>query len=111
MNVCITVTSDGHVGGGWGRAERVAVASVANGTIASWEEFDVGWGRLHDSEAEGMHHARIVRFLQEHRIQAVIAGHMGPGMQQTLAKMGITVRIGVSGGAREAALDALATLN
>lgn len=111
MNICITVTPDGQVGGGWGRAERVAVAKVANGKIESWDEIDVGWGRLHDAEAEGMHHARIVTFLREHEIQTVIAGHMGPGMQQTLAKMGIAVRIGATGDARAAVLAAVPKLN
>ncbi len=101
MNICITVTPDGHVGGGWGRAERVAVAKVTEGRIDTWEEFAVGWGRMHAEESEGLHHARIVKFLQEHQIQTVIAGHMGPGMQQTLAKMGITVKTEVAGLARE----------
>ncbi len=104
MNICITVTPDGHVGGGWGRAERVAVAKVTDGRVDSWEEFDVGWGRMHNEESEGLHHARIVKFLQEHKIETVISGHMGPGMQQTLSKMGITVRLGAAGRAREVVL-------
>ncbi len=111
MNVCITVTDDGQVGGGWGRADRVAVAKVTDGRIESWEEFDVGWGRLHDAGPEGMHHARIAKFLQEHQIETVIAGHMGPPMQETLKKMGIAVRIGATGGARDAVLAAVPKLN
>jgi predicted Fe-Mo cluster-binding NifX family protein len=102
MVVCIPVTVDGQVAGGWGRANRVAVAEVVRGTIAGWQEFEVGWDSLHDQDGEGSHHARIARFLAEHRVEAVVAGHMGPPMQQMLDKMGLTVRLGASGDARRA---------
>jgi predicted Fe-Mo cluster-binding NifX family protein len=102
MVVCIPVTVEGQVGGGWGRADRVAVADVRDGSIASWEEFEVGWGRLHDEEAEGSHHARIARFLTDHGVNQVVAGHMGPPMAQMLGRMGLTVRLGATGNARRA---------
>lgn len=107
MIVCIPVTQDGLVDPGWGRADRVAVAEVAADTIDTWEEFDVGWGRLHDSGPEGGHHARIASFLKEHAVEAVIAGHMGPPMEHMLGKMGIKVHLGAAGRAREAMLGAL----
>ncbi len=103
MIVCIPVTPDGQVDHGWGRASRVAVAHVSNGAIERWEEFDVGWDRLHDEGTEGGHHARIARFLTDHGVEQVAAGHMGPPMQKMLGKMGITVRLGVAGDARRAA--------
>ncbi len=103
MIVCIPVTPDGQVGDSWGRAPRVAVADVSNGGIAAWEEFDVAWDRLHDEGTEGGHHARVARFLADHGVQAVAAGHMGPPMQHTLARMGIAVKLGASGDARRAA--------
>jgi len=102
MIVCIPVASDGRVDPRWGRAQRVAVARVNGGAIESWQEFDVGWGTLHDAGPEGQHHARIARFLQEHGVQSVVADHMGPGMTEMLAKMGIAVRLGAAGAAREA---------
>jgi predicted Fe-Mo cluster-binding NifX family protein len=102
MVVCIPVTADGQVAGGWGRANRVAVAEVAGGTIASWQEFEVGWDGLHDQGTEGSHHARIARFLTDHGVNAVVAEHMGPPMQQMLGQMGLTVRLGASGDARQA---------
>jgi predicted Fe-Mo cluster-binding NifX family protein len=102
MIVCIPVAGDGSVDPRWGRAQRVAVAKVNGGAIESWEEFDVGWGTLHDAGPEGQHHARIARFLQEHGVQTVVAGHMGPGMTDMLAKMNIAVRLGAAGLAREA---------
>ncbi len=104
MIVCIAVTTEGFVDPRWGRAERVAVARVGGNAIDSWYEFDVGWASLHDSGTEGGHHARIARFLREHQVDAVVANHMGPDMEHMLGKMGIEVRLGAAGRAREAVL-------
>jgi predicted Fe-Mo cluster-binding NifX family protein len=103
LTVCVPVTGDGLLGPSWGRADRVAVATVSRDGIDDWAEFDVGWGELHDAGSEGSHHARIARFLLEHRVEAVAAQHMGAGMTHMLAKMGLTVRLGENGSAREAA--------
>lgn len=102
MIVCVPVTLDGRVGPAWGKASRVAVALVEAGGIAEWEEFDVGWDRLHDEGTEGGHHARVARFLMDHRVGMVVAGHMGPPMQQMLGRMGIGIRLGSGGDARRA---------
>jgi predicted Fe-Mo cluster-binding NifX family protein len=102
MIVCVPVDPDGSVDPRWGRAQRVAIATVVGGTIKSWQEFDVGWGTLHDAGPEGQHHARVARFLEEHGVQRVVAGHMGDGMRQMLAKMNIAVRVGATGPARQA---------
>jgi predicted Fe-Mo cluster-binding NifX family protein len=107
MIVCIPVTQEGFVDPGWGRADRIAVADVTAKTIDAWHEFDVGWRRLHDSGPEGGHHARIANFLKEHRVEAVVADHMGPPMEHMLGKMGIKVHLGAAGRAREALLEAL----
>lgn len=101
MIVCVNIAPDGQVGQGWGRANRVAVAEIQGGRVVRWEEIEVGWDRLHDEDAEGSHHARIARFLTEHGVREVVSGHMGPGMQQMLARMGLKVRLGVTGAARQ----------
>lgn len=105
MIVMTTLGPDGLVGGGLGRASRVAVASVADGGIGSWEEFDVGWDVLHDEGTEGAHHARIVRFLREHGVDVVLARGIGPGMQRTLGSMGVRAVAGVQGDARQAVTE------
>ena len=102
MIVCVPVGPDGSVDPRWGRAERVAIATVEGGDIASWREFDVGWGTLHDAGPEGQHHGRIAGFLVEQGVQTVVAGHMGDGMRQMLGKMDIAVRLGATGPARVA---------
>jgi len=106
MIVCVALSADGSVGGGWGRADRVAVARIDGEGLASWQEFDVGWRVAHDRGAEGEHHARIARFLIEHGVELVVTGHMGPGMERMLASMKIAARTGASGPARAAVLAA-----
>lgn len=107
MVICVTLGPHGSVSGGLGRAARVALAVVENGSLTSWEEIDVGWDELHDSEAEGAHHARLVRFLREREVATVIAGGMGEGMRRVLANMGIRLVL-AGGGARDAVLAAAA---
>lgn len=103
MVVCVPVMSDGQVDPRWGRAARVAIVEVSDGALAGWREFDVGWDDLHDVGTEGAHHARIARFLREHGVQVVVADHIGPGMVTMLDRMGLTVRLGAGGDARQAA--------
>ncbi len=111
MILCIPVTAEGEIDPRWGRADRVAIAAVSGPEIEKWQELDVGWDHLHDSGAEGEHHARIARFLREHGVEAVVAGHMGPPMVNMLSKMGIAVHLGASGSAREAVASAAAQTN
>ena len=105
MHVCIPVTSDGQVDPRWGRAARVAVCHVQDGSLVSWEEFAVAWDRLHDEGTEGGHHARVAHFLRDNRVDTVAAGHMGDPMVQMLERLGIAVRLGIGGDAREAAIQ------
>jgi predicted Fe-Mo cluster-binding NifX family protein len=105
--VCVPVTVDGLIDPRWGRAERVAVVDVTERGLDAWQEFEVGWNRLHDSGTEGSHHARIARFLLDNRVEAVVAHHMGPPMAHMLDKMGLKVRLGAMGDARDAAIAAM----
>ena len=106
MLVCVPVTGDGQIDPRWGRAARVAIADVEHGTLASWREVAVAWDDFHDQGTEGGHHARVARFLREQSVQAVLAHHMGPDMLHMLERMGLTVRLGVTGDARTAAVAA-----
>lgn len=91
MTVIVPVTADGRTDHSWGKARRVAVATVSAGAISAWEETDVRWDASHDEGTEGSHHARIARFLRDNGVETVLADHLGPGMQRMLATMGITV--------------------
>ena len=107
MMVCIPVTDDGMVDPRWGKADRVAVAEVVGGSIVSWQEIEVSWSRLHDQGTSGSHHGRVVTFLREHQIDAVVANHMGDGMVRTLDTMGLPAHLGAAGDAQVALLAAV----
>ena len=107
MIVCVPVDSAGDVDPRWGRAARVALATVEGGAIGNWQEFDVQWDALHDTGGEGAHHARVARFLREHEIDVVVAHHMGEGMTRMLGTMHISVQLGGQGDARLAVLSAV----
>jgi predicted Fe-Mo cluster-binding NifX family protein len=100
--VCVSVTGEGTVDPRWGRAERVAVADVDDGIVVGWQEYAVGWDSLHDAGTEGAHHARVARFLREHRVDVVIAEKMGLDMARMLGKLDVVVRLGATGDARTA---------
>lgn len=102
MKICSTLGPGGAVGHGLGRASHVALASVEEGTITSWDEVEVRWDSLHDEGTEGAHHARIARFMRENAVDVVVAPHLGAGMQRMLATMGIKMFLGAQGDAREA---------
>ncbi|MBI1349672.1 MAG: hypothetical protein GC156_00970 [Actinomycetales bacterium] len=104
--VCIPVTPEGLVGHSWGKAPTVAVAKVSEGEIVDWEIHDVAWDVSHDAGPHGSHHGRLVRFLQDHDVTDVVAGHVGEPMQNTLAKLGVGVHLGAQGDARRACIDA-----
>jgi len=110
MIVCIPVTDDGHVGGGWGRAHRVALVTIVDDSPLGWQEIEVGWDTAHDEGTEGSHHARIARFVIDHHVDAVVAGHMGPPMARMLDKLGIRTSVGAEGDARAAVQAALPLL-
>jgi len=106
MMICAPVTIEGMIDHGWGRADRVALADVVDGEIVSWQEAEVSWGTLHDEGTPGSHHARVVRFLRDEHVKAVVVNHMGEGMARSLATMGLPVHVGASGDARAAVLGA-----
>jgi predicted Fe-Mo cluster-binding NifX family protein len=107
MIVCAPVTRDGLIDPRWGKADRVAVADVVEHEIAGWQEVEVSWSRLHDEGTPGSHHARVVTFLREHQIEAVVANHMGDGMLRTLDTMSLPVHLGAAGDALAAVLAAI----
>jgi predicted Fe-Mo cluster-binding NifX family protein len=103
VKICVPITPDGAVDPRWGRAQRVAVADVVGGEVHDWQEFQVGWGILHDEGTEGAHHARVATFLRDNGIETVGVEHLGPGMHRMLETMGIRIVTDITGDARKAA--------
>jgi predicted Fe-Mo cluster-binding NifX family protein len=106
MILAVPVEPDGRVGHTWGKAAAVAVATVTHATITRWEVHEVGWDLVHEEGPHGAHHARVVRFLREHGVEAVLVDHVGAGMRRMLTTMGIALHERMHGDARAAVLTA-----
>jgi predicted Fe-Mo cluster-binding NifX family protein len=107
MIVATPVTPNGRSAAAWGRARWIAVAEVADGAITSWQVVEVGWDVAHDAGSHGSHHARVVRFLTDHAVAAVVVDHVGEGMARMLATMGIPTLPASPGDARASVLAAV----
>lgn len=109
MIIATPVTEDGRSATAWGRAHWVGVADVEDGAVRSWQVHEVGWDVSHDEGTHGSHHARIVRFLKEEGVQAVVVDHMGEGMQRVMNTMGIPLLPASPGDAQASVLAAVAS--
>lgn len=110
MIIAIPVTEDGQIDPRWGKAREVAIAEMTGTDIASWTEHSVGWDDLHDQGAHGTHHARIVRFLRDNGVEAVVINHCGASMMNTMQKMGLIIVDGAAGPAKDMAVAAAAAI-
>lgn len=103
---------------GLGRAPRVALLDVEDGVVTGQEVVETQWDVLHGDHGhgdhehghhnhpgEGAHHARIVTFLRDNEVEAVMAAHAGPPMVNTLSKMGLPFLTG-QGDAAQLAVEA-----
>ena len=112
MQIAIPVDDQGRTGHAWGRAHWIGLASVsgpdADGAwqIDDWRVDEVGWDVLHDTGTEGGHHARVVRFLRDNQVGAIVVDHVGEGMRRMLASMSIPILPMVPGDARDAVVAA-----
>jgi len=106
MIIATPVDAAGQSAHAWGRAHWVAVAEVTD-TITSWDVHEVSWDDLHDSGTHGSHHARVVSFLKDHGIQAIVVDHVGEGMARMLDTMNIPLLPASAGDAKESVLHAV----
>ena len=108
MIVATPVTESGQSAAAWGKAHWIGVASLQDGAVTTWQVHEVGWDVSHDEGTHGSHHARIVRFLKEQDIGAVVVDHMGPGMVQVMQTMRIPVLPASPGDAQASEVAAVA---
>ncbi len=109
MIIAVPVTADGLVDPRWGKAQTIAIAKITTDPdvqIELWEEHPVGWNVLHDQGAHGTHHARIVKFLKEHNVNAVVINHCGASIMNTMQKMGLVIAVEAVGPAKEVLIQA-----
>ena len=107
MKIATPVDVEGQSSHSWGRAHWVAVAEVTDGVIASWQVHEVSWDDLHDTGTSGSHHARVVTFLKDQGIQAIVVDHVGDGMRQMLATMSIPLLPTTPGDAKASVVAAV----
>lgn len=107
MIVATPVDEAGQSGHAWGKAHWIGVAAVEAGSLTSWQVHEVAWDVAHDLGTHGSHHARVVRFLQEQGVQAVVVDHVGEGMYRMLTTMGIPILQASPGDAKASVLAAL----
>jgi predicted Fe-Mo cluster-binding NifX family protein len=102
MTVCIPLNADGTIHDRLGQAHTVALCHVVDGQVTDWTEHVVDWDTTYGVDVLGVHHPRVIRFLQGNSVNAVVADNVCDIMKSTLPTLGITVRSGVTGDAREA---------
>ena len=107
MILMTPVTEDGRTDARFGRAHFVAVAEVNNGVLGRWDVHEVDWDGLHDAGTHGSHHARVISFLREQGVEAVVAPHMGEGMARMLDSAGLPVLPASPGDAKASVLAAV----
>jgi predicted Fe-Mo cluster-binding NifX family protein len=107
MILMTPVTPEGQADARFGRAHWVAVAEVEEGQIASWQVHEVSWDVLHDESPHGVHHARVMTFLKEHGVEAVVSAEMGAGMARMLESAKLLVLPARPGDAKASVLGAL----
>lgn len=103
---CVPVSTEGMVEDlPLGRVHSVATCRVADGQVVDWVEHVVDWDTSYGVDVPGPHHTRVVRFMRDHEVGAVIAGDVCDSVTTVLTHMGVDVRTQATGNAREAVLS------
>ncbi|PWI57042.1 hypothetical protein BM613_10610 [Sulfoacidibacillus thermotolerans] len=100
--MAVAVQENGDIYRFWGRAPKVAVASVQDGAIIDWKEYPVQWDIAREETTEGLHHAQIAKWIMEHHVTGVVAVGLGDDMERMLRKIGLDIYLGFNGKARDA---------
>jgi predicted Fe-Mo cluster-binding NifX family protein len=101
--VCIPLNADGTIHERLGQANTVAICRVCDGQITDWTEHVVAWDTTYGVDVLGVHHPRVIRFLQGNNVTAVVADNVCDVIQTTLPVLGIQVHDHITGDARTAA--------
>lgn len=102
---CVPITDEGAVDDlPLGRTHAVATCRVVDGQVVDWAEHIVDWDTSYGVDVAGPHHTRVVRFMRDHAVDAVIAGQVCDSVTKVLTHMGVDVRTEIAGDARTAIL-------
>ena len=109
MTVAVPVTLEGAVFDRLGKAPVFATCSLRDGEITDWVAHPVGWDQTYGVDVLGAHHARVMRFVQDHAVTAVVADDVCDSMRRSLESQGVAVYDHRSGDARTAVESLLVT--
>ena len=107
QTVCIPLNADGTIHDRLGQANKVAICRVDGAAVSDWTEIIVAWDTTYGVDVLGVHHPRVIRFLQENRVDTIVADNVCDIMKSTLPALGITVHAGVTGDARIGIIGAM----
>lgn len=105
--VCVPMNTDGTVTPRLGQAPSVAICRVGGGQVEAWTEHPVAWDTTYGVDVLGVHHPRVIRFLREHKVDAVVADQVCESMQSVLDSLDIRLYPGLTGDAHAAVASVL----
>lgn len=119
MKVAVAVLPNGMINAHFGRANKLAFATIENDQITNWQEVDVPFedthgdhdhhhdhnhdhehGHGHHHHSPG-HHEGIKNFLVDSQVDVVLLDHAGPGMQKVMNETNIKIVVGAKGSAKD----------
>ena len=100
--ICVPLNPDGSIHDRLGQARTVALCKVTGDQVAEWTEHLVEWDTTYGVDVMGAHHPRLIRFMQEQHVDAVVADNVCDVIQRSLPHVGVTVHDGFTGDARTA---------
>jgi predicted Fe-Mo cluster-binding NifX family protein len=109
--VCVPMNTDGTVTHRLGQAPLVAVCRIDDGHIEDWSEHAVEWDTTYGVDVLGVHHPRVIRFLRDNEVEAVVADQVCDSMQSVLDSLVIRLYPGLTGDARAAVVSVAPTLD
>lgn len=96
MKIAVTY-EDGKVYGHFGHTEQFKIYDIVDGLLADTRVIPTN----------GSGHGALTGFLEEHGVDCLICGGIGPGAQMALANAGIKLYAGCSGDADQCVTDLL----
>lgn len=107
ITIAIPITVDGAVFERLAKAPLVATCVLRDGEVVDWTEHAVGWDQTYGVDVMGNHHARVMRFMQEHNVTDVVAADVCDNMRRSLEAKDVTLHADFAGDARAAVRSAL----
>ncbi len=107
--ILVVLGSNGQVSGDLGTAEIVVIALAGALEVTAWQPHRAPWGD--DAHARERQEARIVEFVRDEGLEAIVTGSVAPMLRRALEDVGVPVFECAGVSARAAAASAAAVLD